>query len=341
VLASTRAALDYLQRLHGMFGDWQLALAAYNWGEGNVQRAINKNTRAGLPTDYSSLGMPNETRDYVPKLQAIRNIVGKPEQFSVTLPELRNHPYFLSMPIQHDIDVATAAKLAELPMEEFRQLNPQMNKPVILAAGTPQILLPYDNANNFVRNLSRHRGALATWTAWVVPRTMKTAAAAQQVGMSEASFREVNHIPPRMLVKAGSTLLVPRSERRQENVDEHIADNASLSLAPDLPPMKRVQIKAGRKGLTVAQVAQKYRMSPAMVAQLNRVSAGASFKPGQRIVVLVPNKAARGTALAGKGRGKGAAVAHGGRHAGKAGVRVASKAGGKRGRGGKVRVAAR
>ena len=162
VLASTRAALDYLQKLHGMFGDWHLALAAYNWGEGSVQRAIAKNQRAGLPTDYMSLRMPAETQYYVPKLQAVKNIVSRPASFNLQLPELYNHPYFLSVPIEHDIDVVLAIRLAGMTSEEFQNLNPQMNRPVILAAGTPQILLPYDNANRFVRELPQHRGPLTT-----------------------------------------------------------------------------------------------------------------------------------------------------------------------------------
>src|SRR6185369_1861872 len=112
VLASTRAALDYLQRLYGMFGDWQLALAAYNWGEGSVQRAIARNQRAGLPTDYLSLSMPLETRGYVPKLQAVKNIISRPQEFGLSLPDIENHPYFLSVPIQRDIDSAVVARLA-------------------------------------------------------------------------------------------------------------------------------------------------------------------------------------------------------------------------------------
>ncbi|MEO7335004.1 MAG: transglycosylase SLT domain-containing protein, partial [Caldimonas sp.] len=97
VLASTRAALDYLQKLYGMFGDWHLALAAYNWGEGSVKRAIARNEKAGLPTDYLSLTMPAETQLYVPKLQAVKNIVAHPQDFNLTLPELSNHPYFLTI----------------------------------------------------------------------------------------------------------------------------------------------------------------------------------------------------------------------------------------------------
>ena len=302
VLASTRAALDYLQRLHRMFGDWHLALAAYNWGEGNVQKAIQRNQRQGLPTDYLSLNMPVETRNYVPKLHAVRNIVMQPERFGLALPPIENHPYFVSVPIQRDMDVALATRLAGLSIDEFKALNPSQNKPVILAAGTPQVLLPYDNANLFVHNLSRHKGSLATWTAWQVPRTMRPADAAKSVGMSEASLREVNHIPPKMLVKAGSTLLVPRSEHREQDVSESLADNAMMALAPDLPPMKRTVVKAGKRE-TVASIARRYKVSAEQVAQWNRTNARAAFSRGQNVVVYVPMAAKRQLASASKPSG--------------------------------------
>ena len=284
VLASTRAALDYLQKLYGMFGDWQLALAAYNWGEGSVQRAMAKNQRAGLPTNYESLRMPAETRHYVPKLQAVKNIVARPGDFNLRLPELLNHPYFLSVPIERDMDVAVAIKLAGMPLEEFQTLNPQMNRPVILAAGTPQVLLPYDNANRFVRELPKHPGPLASWTAWTAPRMMKTSEAARVVGMSEESLREVNHIPARMLIKAGSTLVVPRGNALLADVSSEIADTAMLVLSPEAPRLRKTSLKAGRKD-SVASVAKRYRVSPAQVAEWNDVSPTASFAPGQTIVV--------------------------------------------------------
>ena len=303
VLASTRAALDYLQRLYAKFGDWHLALAAYNWGEGSVQRAIERNQKLGLPTDYASLKMPAETRYYVPKLQAVKNIIARPADFGLTLPPLKNHPYFLSVPIERDMDVAVAVKLAGIPLEEFQTLNPQMNKPVILAAGTPQVLLPYDNANQFVRELPLHRGPLATWTAWVAPRTLRPADAAKQVGMSEARLREVNRIPPRMLVKVGSTLLVPRSERRQADVSSEIADNAMMALAPDAPPLRKMSLRAGRRD-SVASVARRYRVSATQVARWNGVGTRASFRPGQTIVVYVAARTVQAKA-------KPARIAHG------------------------------
>ena len=297
VLASTRAALDYLQKLHGMFGDWHLALAAYNWGEGSVQRAIAKNKRAGLATDYTSLRMPSETQYYVPKLQAVKNIVSRPASFSLQLPELYNHPYFLSVPIEHDIDVVLAIRLAGMTSDEFQHLNPQMNRPVILAAGTPQILLPYDNANRFVRELPQHRGPLTSWTTWTAPRTMKSAEAAHAVGMSEEAFREVNRIPARMVIKSGSTLLVPRRNAMIADVSSTVADNATIMLAPDAPPLRKVSLRAGKND-SVDSVAKRYRVSAAQVAQWNDVGTGAKFPAGQTIVVYVPNKARQATTQA-------------------------------------------
>jgi membrane-bound lytic murein transglycosylase D len=258
-----------------------------------VQRAIKRNQKAGRATDYASLKMPAETRDYVPKLQAVKNIVADPGAFALTLPELRNHPYFLGVPIARDIDVALAARLAELPLDEFKALNPQMNKPVILAAGTPQVLLPYDNAAIFVKALAQHAGPLASWTAWVAPKSMKTAQVAQQVGMSEAALREVNRIPPQMVVKAGSTLLVPRNAQRQADVSERLADHAVLSLAHDGPALRRVAFRAGKRGDSVAAVAQRYRVSAAQVAHWNNVETAARFAAGSTVVVFVPARAAK------------------------------------------------
>jgi membrane-bound lytic murein transglycosylase D len=291
VLASTRAALDYLQRLYGLFNDWHLALAAYNWGQGNVTKALERNRKAGLPLDYESLRMPNETREYVPKLQAVKNIVLKPQNFGLSLPPFDNHPFFLSVAIERDIDVALAAQLAGLNLDEFQQLNPQMNKPVILAAGTPRVLLPYDNANRFLQQIAAHQGPMASWTAWVAPRTLKPAEAAQIIGMNEALLREVNLIPPRMLVKAGSTLLVPRAAHSLQDVTEHLAENASLMLAQETRPLRKVSFKAGHQGTTVAAVARQYRVGAAQVAQWNGVSAQGRFKAGQAITLMLPTAA--------------------------------------------------
>lgn len=286
VLASTKAALDYLQKLYGMFGDWHLALAAYNWGEGSVGRALAKNQRSELPGDYNSLAMPDETRNYVPKLQAIKNIVKDPAAFKAELPEIPNHPYFKSVPINRDMDVALAAKLAEMEVEDFKSLNPSANKPVIFSAGTPYILLPWDNVGIFERNLAIHNGQTAGWTVWTAPGVTKVGDAARKFGMSEERFRQINGIPPRMLIKAGSTLLVPRSASHQAEVSEHVADNAQLNLQPELVLVKQwVRL---RKSESVATVANRYRVAPAQLASWNQVAPGATFKAKQSVLLYVP-----------------------------------------------------
>ena len=255
VQASTRAALDYLERLHKMFGDWHLALAAYNWGEGNVGKAIARNKRAGLPTGYTDLNMPMETRLYVPKLQAMKNIVGNPPQYGVVLPSIPNHPYFQSVPLPRDMDVSVAAKLADISEQDFKALNPSAHRPVLLAAGSPNILLPWDNAEVFQRNYEASTlGRMATWTAWVAPTTMKVADAAKRVNMSEADFRAVNNIPPRMLIKAGSALLVPRSANMLGDVAAQVADNGRLDLSPEAVAKRKAAAKGSKhtKGTKLA-----------------------------------------------------------------------------------------
>ena len=290
VLASTRAALDYLQRLYGMFGDWHLALAAYNWGEGNVSRAIARNQRMGAGTGYLDLNMPPETRNYVPKLQAVKNIVMSPDQFRAELPLIDNHPYFQSVTLTRDLDVALAAKLADVDIEDFKALNPQLRRPVILAAGTPNILLPWDNATVFKRNFEAYDdGKYSSWTAWSAPATMSVAEAARRTGMNENDLRAVNSIPPRMLIKAGSVLIVPRGS--QGDVTTHVAQNGQLSLAPEVVT-RRTVVRAGKHD-TVDSIATRYKLDAAQVAQWNKVGSAAAFKPGQQVVVYLPVRMAR------------------------------------------------
>ncbi|MDP2263552.1 MAG: transglycosylase SLT domain-containing protein [Hydrogenophaga sp.] len=294
VLASTRAALDYLQQLHARFGDWHLALAAYNWGQGNVSRAITRNQREGLPTGYTDLTMPMETRMYVPKLQAVENIIANPQAFRAQLPLIGNHPFFDTVTLDRDMDVAVIARLSEVSEKDFRALNPSLKHPVVMAAGTPNILLPWDNAAIFERNLKTHAGPLASWTAWLVPTTMTVAQAAERAGMSESELRSVNSIPPRMLVRAGSSLLVPRSGRHDSDVPIQLADNGQLNLQAEVI-LRRTVVRA-RKGENVARLAGRYGVSPVSVAGWNKLAVNSALKPGQSVVLMLPRSAA--TAIA-------------------------------------------
>ena len=290
VVESTRAALDYLQKLYGMFGDWHLALAAYNWGEGSVSRALAKNKAAGLGLTYSDLNMPTETRYYVPKLQAVKNIIAQPQSFNARLPLIQNHPYFRSVSITRDIDVKLAANFAGISLDDFKALNPSMSRPVILAAGTPEILLPWDNADKFLRRLEEHANKpLASWTAWSVPKTMKIAEVGKLVNMSESELRSINPIPNGMQVKQGSTLLVARQGNLDNDVTEHLADNAQISFAPEVV-LRRIMVTA-LKGDTLATLAARHDVTPANIAAWNKLKMPVALKSGQSIAILVPTTA--------------------------------------------------
>ena len=288
VLASTRAALDYLQKLHGMFGDWHLALAAYNWGEGNVSRSLSRNQRIGAPLAYTELRMPAETRMYVPKLQAMKNVVANPQALGVNLPSIPNHPYFQTVPLPRDMDVALIARLAEVSAEDFKALNPSAHRPVMLAGGTPQILLPWDNAEIFQRNMEAYAGRLASWTVWVATKNMKVADVAKRYNMGEEEFRQINKIPPRMMIKAGSALLVPRTSHQQNDVSAKLADNGQLNLAPEVTLRK--QIVKARKNDSLLLIAKRYKVSAEQVAQWNGLSVNSALRPGQKISLMLPAK---------------------------------------------------
>ncbi|SOZ13502.1 Membrane-bound lytic murein transglycosylase D [Cupriavidus taiwanensis] len=290
VLASTDAALDYLARLYDMFGDWHLALAAYNWGEGAVSRAIARNQARGLPTDYASLPMPNETRYYVPKLQAVKNIIANPAAYGVKLPEIPDHPYFVTVTTSRDIDVNLAAKLADMSVEEFKALNPSFNRPVILGASNPQILLPFDNAERFQYNLNTYRGGLSSWAAVTVDSRERVESLAARLNVDADTLREINSIPKGMRLKAGSTVMIPRSGRHDQDISATLADSAMLAMEPDLPDARRVVVRAGRRD-TVTSVARRYGVSTGQVQSWNKLS-GTKLVAGQSLVLMVPVRGA-------------------------------------------------
>jgi membrane-bound lytic murein transglycosylase D len=237
VLASTDAALTYLQRLYTMFGDWQLALAAYNWGEGNVQKAIKKNQALGKPTDFESLAdlMPAETRNYVPKLQAVKNIVANPGQYNVALPPIENQPYFTAVDKTSDIDLTIAAQLAEMSVDEFKALNPQFKRPVITGDDRTKILLPQKNAEKFHLNLAQFGQALSTWTTHKITGAKESIASlASKFGTTPEVIRQANNIPAQTRLKAGSTILVPKvSASVHSDIAENIVDSAVMALEAD------------------------------------------------------------------------------------------------------------
>jgi membrane-bound lytic murein transglycosylase D len=248
---STRAALDYLQKLYDMFGDWQLALAAYNWGEGSVGRAIAKNQASKLNTDYFSLAMPNETKNYVPKLLAYKRIIDQPEKYGFKLPKVDNHPYFVSIPVHQDIDVNKVIELSEITQEQFLALNPSYNKPVILKEFNQDILLPFGKAELFQKNLSKNKAPLASWTVVKVSKTDTVEKVATDLDVDADQIRDLNKIPKGMKIRSGSTILIPKSTIHQGNVSTELALNPVLNLEREFVPVPVVMKCHGKKCVAV------------------------------------------------------------------------------------------
>lgn len=212
IVASTGAALDYLQKIYEMHGDWHLALASYNWGENAVAKAVVRNQAKGLPTDYLSLTMPGETRYYVPKLQALKNILANPELFGIHLPSVPNEPYFATIDMPATMDVAMAARLAEIPLDEFIALNPAHSRPVMRDTGTSTLVLPTDKVSVFQTNLERYESEdrpLSLWRTHTLRKGEKLDAVANRHGITVAHLKQINSIGRKTRVAPGLNLLVP------------------------------------------------------------------------------------------------------------------------------------
>jgi membrane-bound lytic murein transglycosylase D len=265
IVESTSAALDYLTKLYEMHGDWHLALASYNWGENAVARAIAKNHAAGKPTDYASLAMPPETRQYVPKLQALKNIINNPEPFGIDIGPIPNQPYFATVTKLKDIDVQLAARLAEMPVEEFIALNPGFSRPLIRASVTPRIVLPADKVDVFHDNLQRlGEKSLVSWKSYYPKPNETFESIAKKHGMTVGQLKEVNGISPRN--KAVPRLLVVPMEPSTR------MGKLPIMYAPPIPVTTRRVFHTVKRGETLTSIANRYRVSVEDIKRWNGVS---------------------------------------------------------------------
>jgi len=295
IVASTAAALDYLQSIYEMHGDWQLALASYNWGEGAVGRAISKNKAQGLPTDYLSLTMPSETRNYVPKLQALKNIFSSPAIMAqLELPTIPNQPYFATVTNAANIDVKVAAELADMPVQEFVALNPAHNRPVI-KSDTP-LVIPADKLDTFMSNLEAHEQSnkpLSLWQAYTMQRSDRLDKVAARFGMTTTNLKAINGIRGRAKVPPGFTLLVTRQQD-----DAAVQEVAALTdqQAPDAEPAQTAKSEpvgsepanrhyTVRKGETLAAIAKKNDLSLNELKRINGLKTN-NVKAGYKLALF-------------------------------------------------------
>jgi membrane-bound lytic murein transglycosylase D len=300
IVASTGAALDYLQTIYDMHGDWHLALASYNWGEGAVKRAIEKNEAKGLPTDYASLNMPGETRHYVPKLQALKNIFSNPALMaSLGLPEVMNRPYFATVQAPRPMDIKAAARLAGMPVDQFVALNPAHNRPV-MKAETP-VVIPADKLATFQDNLERHDAPLTEWEVYTVRSGERIEQVAQRFGIPLPELLRANGLQGKVRLGAGSTLLVPAGRNPEETQalsnDAHVAPVVEAE-APTRPSaVAKAADKPAKGARTVASAKAEPRKGEAKVALKDSTKA----KPAKATVAAKP---AAPTKVARSGNGR-------------------------------------
>jgi membrane-bound lytic murein transglycosylase D len=282
VTAATDAALTYLQKLHLMFGTWDLALAAYNAGEGTVSRAIARNRQQGLPTDYNSLPLPPETRNYVPKLQAVKNIMTNPELYGLNIQTIPNRPYFTKVTAPQQIDAHLAAKLAEISFEEFSSLNPEYNRPVLTATGSAhEILLPIGAAETFKTNLEAYDKPLVSWQTYHAKRGERMANIARKFGIPLAELRNVNDLPTRDNLIMARPLLVPMDNGAKADANIVLAEHVDVAepAIAKAEPTQIIRHKVSGND-TLLSIAKRYKLSTQQLMAQNQLKSS-KLKPGQ------------------------------------------------------------
>jgi len=277
IIDATNGALDYLQKLHDQFGDWELALAAYNWGENAVARAQARNRKRGKATNYSSLRMPRETRNYVPKLLAVKHIISDPARFGLALNKIPNEPYFAEVKPSRPMDIKIAAELAEISMDEFLALNPAHNRPVMLKDTAEVLLLPVDKVDVFQSNLEKYDQRLVSWCAYQTKKGESFSHVASRFGLSLKELRSANGLSKYARISNGQKLLVPAKDT---HTGKFTAFNMHASAVSEMSGFRyRV-----RKGDTISAIARRFRVSQASLFAMNHGSSRLHI--GQRFTIL-------------------------------------------------------
>jgi len=284
ITMATDAALTYLQKLHAMFGAWDLALAAYNAGEGTVGRAIERNRKLGLPTDYESLNLSDETKNYVPKLQAVKNLMTDPSNYGLKIPTIANTPYFAKVSAPARIDTHLVAKLAEINHEEFLALNPSYDRPLINSdRENLELLLPIMAAQTFRTNLANYEKPLVNWQTYQAKRGESMDKIANKFGMNLAQLRDVNDLSAQAKMKKSTTILVPKADG---NDDAPLAVIEEPEVEKEAAPQKQTITHKVKKGEVMQSIAKYYGVSVKQILAANALRNG-KLKTGQVLSIDV------------------------------------------------------
>ncbi|MCV2402209.1 LysM peptidoglycan-binding domain-containing protein [Marinomonas sp. C2222] len=286
IIGSTQAAIAYLTRLHKMFdGNWFHALASYNSGEGTVSRAIRKNKKAGKPTDFWSLDLPKETRDYVPKLIAIAKVIKNPEKYNYSTYPIVDEPYFEVVNIGGQLDLAQAAEMADISIDEIYLLNPGFNQWATSPDGPHRLLIPVDKAQNFRTQLAQIPPQdRVTWVRYTVKAGDNLLLIAKQHNTTTKVLQSVNKISS-SFIRVGQELMIPVAGNKIESytLSSHQRLLAKQSRAPS---NNRVKINhTVVSGDSLWSISKKYNTNSKTLARWNNMGLGDPLIPGKKLVV--------------------------------------------------------
>jgi membrane-bound lytic murein transglycosylase D len=299
VYASTKAATSFLKHLGETFdGDWHLALASYNYGKGNVRKAIEKNENLNLATDYWSLDLPKETADYVPRLLAIAKIFANADKYNIDLQPIPNRPYCELVDVKSQLDLNKAAELANVPLNEFLKLNPGFNLSSTAPQGPHHLLIPVAKAQSFKQNLAQlpyhERVDLKRYQAetiaqirhdeiQTIPSQHKVKAGENLVSIADKnnttaqSIRQANHLTSNS-IHSGMILKMP------------VPQNSSGTLSTAKTKPGSAQVYVVKHGDTLWNIGQKFSVSGKDIADWNKLSSKTALVSGQKLSIKASNQ---------------------------------------------------
>ncbi|MEN8166836.1 MAG: LysM peptidoglycan-binding domain-containing protein [Pseudomonadota bacterium] len=290
VVTSTRAALDYLQRLNKRFdGDWELALAAYNAGGGTVSRAMRKNRQKGKPTDFWSLKLPRETRAYVPRLLAISQIFANPEAYDITLQSIPNEPFFETIDIESQLDLALAAEMSDLSIQQLYQLNSGFNRWATDPDGPHQLHLPLDKVEGFLEKLAQLPDERRLrWKRYQIKSGDNLSQIARNHGTTTQLLKRINKLHSSK-IRAGKHLLIPVSTKRLDHYA--LSADQRKNQIQNRPRNGVKQHYIVKKGDSLWNIAQAHQISHKQLAKWNGFAPGDPIRPGQKLVIWIKKPA--------------------------------------------------
>ncbi|MEH6812707.1 MAG: LysM peptidoglycan-binding domain-containing protein [Motiliproteus sp.] len=302
IQASTQAALTYLKQLNKRFdGDWLLALAAYNAGGGNVSKAIRKNRKRNRAIDFYSLKLPKETSAYVPKLIALAKIFKNPQNYGIQLKPLANRPYFAAIDTGSQIDLAQAAELAKIPIDELYLLNPGFNQWATDPQGPHQLLIPEQQAKQFKEALAKlPKEQRVSWKRYKIRSGDSLIAIAKKHKTTVQSLRTANSLNSNK-IRAGHVLLIPTASNP---ANTYVLSSGQRQIKKS----QRIAVRSGksksqykvRSGDSFWTISRRYSVGIRELASWNQMAPGDPLRIGQMLTIWQKSSAQSTTAKSGR-----------------------------------------